>query len=190
MRHKDEQKNERIFQASIQLINELGLSETSMSKIAKKAGVSASTIYVYFENKEDMLNKLYLSIKKAMSEAMFYDHDPSLPLKKVFEHALEKYIHFILMHKDEFLFIEQFSNSPLLNKLSRNEGMELFEPIFILLEEGKKQKIFKPVDTNLLHMFMFNPVMQYVKEYYGGRLEMSEENLNKIVQMTWDAIKA
>ncbi|MDB4867155.1 MAG: TetR family transcriptional regulator [Cohnella sp.] len=38
-----------------------------MSKIAKKAGVSASTIYVYFENKEDMLNKLYLSIKKKMS---------------------------------------------------------------------------------------------------------------------------
>lgn len=36
MRHKDENKSERIFNASIQLINELGLSEASMSKIAKK----------------------------------------------------------------------------------------------------------------------------------------------------------
>ncbi|MFJ5760843.1 TetR/AcrR family transcriptional regulator [Neobacillus sp. NPDC093182] len=46
MRHKDEKKNESIFQAAIDLINEIGLAETSMSKIAKKANVSSSTIYV------------------------------------------------------------------------------------------------------------------------------------------------
>ena len=49
MRHKDENKNESIFQAAIDLINEIGLAETSMSKIAKKAkkaNVSSSTIYV------------------------------------------------------------------------------------------------------------------------------------------------
>nr|WP_246869722.1 helix-turn-helix domain-containing protein [Priestia megaterium] len=45
--HKDENKNESIFQAAIDLINEIGLAETSMSKIAKKANVSSSTIYVW-----------------------------------------------------------------------------------------------------------------------------------------------
>ncbi|AIQ46479.1 TetR family transcriptional regulator [Paenibacillus sp. FSL R7-0273] len=190
MRHKDENKSERIFNASIQLINELGLSEASMSKIAKKAGVSASTIYVYFENKEDMLNKLYLSIKKEMSLEVFYDYNESMPLKTAFEHALGKYIDFVLTHKDEFLFLEQFSNSPLLDKLSRNEGLEYFEPLIKLFEKGKSQNVFKQVDTSLLHMFMFNPVMQYVKEYFGGRLEFKQESLNEIVQMTWDALKA
>lgn len=190
MRHKDENKSERIFNASIQLINEHGLSETSMSKIAKKAGVSASTIYVYFENKEDMLNKLYLNIKKEMSLEVFYDYADSMPLKTAFEHALRKYIDFILTHKDEFLFLEQFSNSPLLDKLSRNEGLEYFEPLIKLFEKGKSQNVFKQVDTSLLHMFMFNPVMQYVKEYFGGRLELKQESLNEIVQMTWDALKA
>ncbi|MNN58871.1 Bacterial regulatory protein, tetR family [compost metagenome] len=161
-----------------------------MSKIAKKAGVSASTIYVYFENKEDMLNKLYLSIKKDMSLEVFYNYDDSMPLKTVFELALGRYINFILTHKDEFLFLEQFANSPLLDKLSQKEGLELFEPLFNLLEKGKSQNVFKQVDTSLLHMFMFNPVMQYVKEYYGGRLELKQESLDEIVQMTWDAIKA
>ncbi|QYK65461.1 MULTISPECIES: TetR/AcrR family transcriptional regulator [Paenibacillus] len=190
MRHKDENKSERIFNASIQLINEHGLSELSMSKIAKKAGVSASTIYVYFENKDDMLNKLYLSIKKDMSLEVFYNYEDSMPLKTAFGHALGKYINYILTHKDEFLFLEQITNSPLLDDLSRNEGMEYFEPLIKLLEKGKSQKVFKQVDTSLLHMFMFTPSMQYVKEYYGGRLELKQKSIIEIIEMTWDALQA
>ncbi|CAH0316499.1 TetR/AcrR family transcriptional regulator [Peribacillus simplex] len=190
MRYKDENKSESIFNAAIQLINEHGLSETSMSKIAKKAGVSSSTIYVYFENKEDMLNKLYLNVKKKMSLELLHNYDDSIPLQSAFEHALKKYTNYILTNKDDFLFIEQFANSPLLHKLSRKEGLELFEPIFSLLEKGKSQNVFKQVDTNLLHMFMFLPAMQYVKDYFGGRIELKQDNLNELVQMTWDALKA
>ncbi|MDQ8734524.1 TetR/AcrR family transcriptional regulator [Paenibacillus sp. LHD-38] len=190
MRHKDENKNESIFNAAIQLINEHGLAETSMSKIAKKAGVSASTIYVYFENKEDMLNKLYLSIKKKMSLEVFYEYDDSFSLQSAFEHALRKFLTFILTNKDEFLFIVQFSNSPLLHKLSLKEGTELFEPLFNLFEKGKSQNVFKQVDTNLLHMFMFSPAMEYAKQYFGSQTELKQESLNELIQMSWDALKA
>ncbi|MFN0223999.1 TetR/AcrR family transcriptional regulator [Paenibacillus sp. KR2-11] len=53
-----------MFKATIQLLNEIGFSDISMSKIAKRAHVSPSTIYVYFENKEDMLSKLYSNGKQ------------------------------------------------------------------------------------------------------------------------------
>ncbi|MFD1707231.1 TetR/AcrR family transcriptional regulator [Siminovitchia sediminis] len=190
MRLKDENKIESIFNAAIQLINEHGLSGTSMSKIAKKAGLSASTIYVYFENKEDMLNKLYLNVKKNMSQEVFYNYDDSISIQSAFEHTLKKFINFILTNKEEFLFLEQFSNSPLLHMLSRNEGTELFEPIFSLFEKGKSQNVFKQVDSNLLHMFMFNPAIQYVKDYLGGRCELNQDDIEKIIQMSWDAVKA
>jgi AcrR family transcriptional regulator len=190
MRHKDEYKYDSIFNAAIQLINELGLAETSMSKIAKKANVSASTIYVYFENKEDLLNKLYLGIKKKMSLEIFDDFDDSTPLQTAFETTLRKFANFILTNKDYFLFLEQFGNSPLLNKLSRKEAVELFEPIYRLFEKGKKQNVFKQVDTNLLVIFTFNPVMQFAKEQFSGKSELNQDNLKEIIQMSWDAIKA
>ncbi|WP_246096290.1 TetR/AcrR family transcriptional regulator [Paenibacillus sinopodophylli] len=137
-----------------------------------------------------MLNKLYLSVKTKMSLAVFHNYDDSISIQSAFEHALKKYLNFILSNKDEFLFIEQFSNSPLLHKLSRKEGIDLFEPIFNLLEKGKNQNVFKQVDTGLLHMFMFNPSMQYVKEYFGGRIELKQSSLDELIQMTWDALKA
>jgi AcrR family transcriptional regulator len=189
MRLKDENKSENIFNAAVELINEFGLAEISMSKIAKKANVSSSTIYVYFENKEDMLNKLYLSVKKKMSRAVFDKFD-DLSLQTSFENCLRKLADFILNNKSDFLFIEQFSNSPLIHKVSRKEGTEFFDPIRNLFEKGKKQNVFKQVDTNLLVIFTFEPIMKFAKDHFNGQAEWNQENLNKIIQMSWDAVKA
>ena len=64
MRYLDATKKEKIILAAIQLINEVGFAEITMSKIAQKAGVAPGTIYVYFENKDDMLKKLFLTVKE------------------------------------------------------------------------------------------------------------------------------
>lgn len=190
MKNKDENKYESIFNATIQLINEIGLAETSMSKIAKKANVSASTIYVYFENKEDLLNKLYLNVKKKMNAAVFNQSDDFLSLKEAFEDALQKFADFTLMNKDYFLFIEQFHNSPILNKISYDEIVEVTKPIFNFFEKGKNQQIFKQVNTNLLVVFTFQPVVQVLKDHFNGTSVLNQETLNNIIQMSWDAVKS
>jgi AcrR family transcriptional regulator len=189
MRYKDENKKENIFLAAMQLINEIGFSETSMSKIAKEANVSPSTIYVYFENKNDMLNKLYLSVKQKISQKMFQGIDESTPLEVGYELALRNLIDFALNNKEYLLFIEQFTNSPLIHNLCREEGRSLFRPMHDLFEKGKKQNVLKQVDTNLLITYFYSPIIQLVKEYYNGGFELNKENLDKMIQMSFDAIK-
>ncbi len=143
MRYKDENKKENIFLAAMQLISEIGFAETSMSKIAKKANVSPSTIYVYFENKNDMLNKLYLTVKQKISQRILQGIDESNPLERQYELILRNFIEFSLNNKEYFLFIEQFINSPLIHNLCREEGRSFLKPMHELLEKGKKQKMFK-----------------------------------------------
>lgn len=190
MRYKDENKNANIFHATIQLINENGLAETSMSKIAKRAGVSASTIYIYFENKEDLLNKLYLNVKKRMSQAIFYNLDSTLSVKESFEIVLKRFVDFSLDNKDYFLFMEQFKNSPLLDKVSSDEGVELFRTIFGLCEKGKEEHVLKQIDINLIIIFTFQPIIQLLKEHFNESISINKDNVNMIIRMSWDAIKA
>ena len=71
MRHKDENKRLSIYNAAMEVVNTSGVEKASMSKIANAAGVSASTIYVYFENKSDMINKLYLMVKEELGTSLF-----------------------------------------------------------------------------------------------------------------------
>lgn len=189
MRYKDDNKKENIFNATIELINEIGFSEISMSKIAKKAGVSSSTIYVYFENKNDMINKLYLTVKQKMSQQMFYGIDASTPVKAGFELVFRNYLNFLLKYKDYFLFIEQFANSPLIQNLSREEGLSLFLPMYQLFERGKSENIFKKVDTNLLIIYAYASINQVAKACLNGEFELNEEKLEKMIQMSWDAIR-
>ena len=70
MRHKDDSKRVAISNAAIELITTIGFAETSMSKIAKAAKVSPATIYVYFENKEDILISLFENQMKVVLDNM------------------------------------------------------------------------------------------------------------------------
>lgn len=67
-RRKKEPKSahrEKIASAAQQLFMEKGIEATSMDEIAKAAGYSKATLYVYFENKEEIVGLLVLeSMKK------------------------------------------------------------------------------------------------------------------------------
>ena len=59
---------ENIASVASQLFAERGISSTSMDDIAKAAGYSKATLYVYFENKEEIVSILVLdSMKKLCS---------------------------------------------------------------------------------------------------------------------------
>ena len=54
-----EQTKESIFQAGIELLAKKGIHETSMSDIARAAGVTRGAIYWHFENKEALLREIH-----------------------------------------------------------------------------------------------------------------------------------
>jgi AcrR family transcriptional regulator len=189
MRHKDENKSEAIFQATIQLLNEIGFADISMSKIAKRANVSSSTIYVYFENKEDMLLKLYLNVKEKMSQQLVQNIDESTPVKDGFATVMRNLLDFTLNNKDYFLFLEQFSTSPLLDKLCLEDTAWMFQSLRSFAMRGQREKLLKDVEINLLLTFCYFPVIQLAKAHFKKENEANQQNLDVIIKMSWDAIK-
>lgn len=70
-RRKKEPKSvhrENIASAASVLFMEKGIVTTSMDEIAKKAGYSKATLYVYFENKEEIVGLLVLNSMKKLYE--------------------------------------------------------------------------------------------------------------------------
>ncbi len=190
MRYLDATKKEKIIFAAIQLINEIGLAETSMSKIAQKAGVAAGTIYVYFENKDDMLKKLFLTVKEEMQQKMFREIDGSLPTEVEYKLILKNYLDFAINNGDCFLFFEQYINSPLIEKLCGEELEITTKPLRDFFERGKDRGIFRPIDIDFLVTYTFAPLMQIAKKHFNGEFEFTEQNIDEMIQMCWAAIKA
>jgi AcrR family transcriptional regulator len=190
MNTKEDNKVNLIYQATIELLNEVGFSELSMSKIARRAKISPSTIYFYFENKEDMLVSLYFTLKEEMHRLMFEGVTENIPVKEGFELILRNYSRYILNNKDNFLLMEQFIASPFIRKSCKDHNGGVFKPMYPLFERGIQEGLFKDLETSLLVTYSCLPFVQMAKEHFNGEYELNPDNIEKMIQMSWDAIKA
>ena len=64
-----EDKRTAILEAATEVVAMLGLSAPT-AKIAKGAGVAEGTLFTYFANKDELLNRLYLELKMDLRDAM------------------------------------------------------------------------------------------------------------------------
>src|SRR5690625_5304350 len=75
---KNKPKYNQILDAAVEVIAENGYHSSQVSKIAKHAGVADGTIYLYFNNKEDILVSVFKEkmgefIEQISNEIMKYD---------------------------------------------------------------------------------------------------------------------
>ena len=189
MRLKDENKKEAIFQATIQLINEIGYENISMSKIGKLAKVSPSTIYVYFENKEDMLKKIYLEAKMKFAWVMIRNIQSEDPMQQVAFQLVKNVLNHVQENACYFLFTEQFADSPLMRDLDMSEINEVTKPIYKIVERSQEEGILKKLPPELLFAFGYYSVTQIVKGKLKCNVPFSEIEIESLQQMFWDAIK-
>ncbi len=188
MRHKDDNKHLAICNAAIELISADGFAGVSMSKIARAANVSPATIYVYFENKEDLLNKLYLFVKQEMSAALLRGVETNSSVAEAFKAIWNNFYEYAISNPVKFAFTEQFANSPLLDRICRIEDMDFFKPLLDLFDRGKEEKVFKDVSLEIFNAFTFAPLMGLIKEHLRGEIALDEKTLEMTFEIAWDAV--
>jgi TetR/AcrR family transcriptional regulator, multidrug resistance operon repressor len=115
MRTKDESKHTAIREKAIGLIVEHGFDGLSMQKLADAAGISPATIYIFYRNREDLLNSLFNEVQELFSQAALRDFDPGMSLEEGLWRQWKNRFDFIIEHPSYFRFFEQFRNSPLIN---------------------------------------------------------------------------
>lgn len=189
MRPKDEQKQDAIFEATIKLVNQTGFVASSVAKIAKEANVSPATIYIYYKNKEDLLVSTYVTIKKAISEAILENFDPGLPVRDIFRNAWMNMFRYISHHPAHFQFSEQFSYSPYSSLVNKAEVEKYFEPMYQIIQQGIQQKIIKDVPLDVLTVFIFYPVLLLSNSNLCKSFEINTQNIETAFTCAWDAIK-
>lgn len=113
MRNKDQNKELAIRKKAIEMIVNEGFDGLSMQKLAKSANISASTIYIYFKNREDLLNQLFIEIERKFETDALAGFDPEMTFEAGLWLQWQNRYKNISENPLEFYFFEQFRNSPL-----------------------------------------------------------------------------
>jgi AcrR family transcriptional regulator len=90
-RPRSEDKRDAILTAATQLVAAQGLGAAT-AKIARQAGVAEGTLFIYFANKDELLNQLYLDIKADLRAAMMADYPAERGLIDRNRHVWDRYI--------------------------------------------------------------------------------------------------
>lgn len=70
MRTIDTAKRDKVIQTVLQITMEEGLAALSFDKLAKRAGISSGTPYVYYKDKTDMLSCIYAQVWQGLQEGL------------------------------------------------------------------------------------------------------------------------
>lgn len=116
MRAKDENKAIVIREKAMEMIVSQGFDGLSMHKLAKSAGISVSTIYIYFKNREDLLNQLYAETAYNFVQTMLTGFSADMTFEEGLWQQWRNRFRHILQHPLHHRFWEQFRNSPLIEK--------------------------------------------------------------------------
>lgn len=185
-----EGKRDKLKDAALKLFVERGFHNTPTSLIAKEAGVATGTLFHYFKTKEQLINALYLEIKDEMVEALEQHLAEHETIKAKIRQLFFNAISWAIEKPEQQSFFMQFSNSPFIDQLTREEGQERFSGMFAIIEEGKNTDVLKNIPTLLMFDIlqgMFNGTIKYSIE---NQEEMNKKNrLEKVFPVFWDAIK-
>lgn len=189
MRIKDDKKRDAIYKAAIALVNEHGLGGTSMSMIARAANVSPATLYIHFENKEDMLNKLYLMVKEDASGPLLEGIEEGMEVQQAFECFIRNQFAYYLVHVDAFSFQDQFFNSALIRDDILEAGHAFYAPLLGIYKRGIDEGKLVEVDLPISLAFIYDPVNSLIRAHHHGKYKVDETVIQRTCAMAWNAIK-
>ena len=181
-------KRNALIKATIELVNNSGFHATPMSKIAKMANVSPATIYLYFENKQDLVNKTYLELKSIYTTYAFKTYTTNMSVKEGFETIWKRIAEFKLKECEYAIFLAQCDNTPMIDESSRQEGIKHFQPLLDLMERGKKEGIIKPISDYLLYAYAINPLSFLMMSQQRGAFQLNKKHIAEAYQSAWDSI--
>jgi len=185
MRRKDDDKEKSIKEAVIKLILEQGFHGTSISKIAKVAGVSPATVYTYYENKEVMLRDIYLEYSDEILDYLLSKLYSEMDGHELIEVLTRGYYTYIQEHGEIYHFVDQFSSCPALAKQCSEQ--KNINNLNILLEEMKNKRVIKNFRNDNLVAIIFYPIKSIAIKQCVGEFEQ-EKLLEEMILIIQDAL--
>jgi TetR/AcrR family transcriptional regulator, repressor of fatR-cypB operon len=187
-RPKDDTKVQVIFSATLALVLKTGFTGLKMADVAKAAKLATGTLYIYFKNKEVLINQLYLAIKKQKMEKLMAVFNPTDTFPESFKKLWYCYFKVSLNEPERMMFIEQYAHSSFLTKKTKEQSDMMLNGLKDILSEGMKQGIVKKLPVTLLLGQLIGPITELVKLQYDGSLTITSKLMDECFEMAWDSI--
>ena len=143
-------KKEEILKNVLTLASEKGLRSLSMADIATASGLKKSSLYSHFNSKQDLINELYLYLRKKSSTKTFVDYSTFVKGKSLREILLTATISYDEMNRksDMITFYKVIISE---KALSKEASKVIIKETETMINASKE--LFKTIEENKIALF-------------------------------------
>ena len=181
MRTRDYEKQQRIKEAMVHLILREGINGASVAKIAREAGVSPATIYIYYDSKEALLSAAFREYAHQSYQYLNRRIRPGMGAAELIEAIVRGCYAYSVEHEEVFSFVEQCAHCPTLAEYVSQQ--ECFCGIFELIHQYQARGLLRRISDLTLSAVLMAPV-RYLAMNREAVTEAQLRELVAVLQQT------
>ena len=195
MRPRDENKEQLIRQKAIEMIVKNGLDGFGVNKLAREAGVSPATIYIYYKDKEDLITQLCIDVAGKMMEYSFKDFSPEMDFAVGLKIQWQNRMKYFISFPTEMEFIEIMRYTHYYEMVSKVLTINFGAILGPFMENSIKKEQLIPLPFEVYWSVAFAPMYQLIKyhnqgnSYVNNTFKLTDEILMQTLELVLKALK-
>lgn len=181
------ERKAKIIEAAKKSFSMFGFKGTTVDQIAKIAGVGKGTIYLYFENKEELLHAIVLTLAAEMKRVA----EEAIGSKATLCERLHSAIYAVLMFRKEHALLMKLSDEfrEIGTQAAQDALVELENEMVAyvksLLEKAIQMQSIKPCDPEITAFVMFRMYVSLIFDWEKRHEPLSNERISELFQLYW-----
>jgi AcrR family transcriptional regulator len=197
MRTRDSNKEMAIREKALDMVVRDGFDGLSMQKLAKAAGVSPATIYIYFKDREDLIHQLWLQEIKKMVDATLEGFDPAMRFDEGMKIQWLNRARFCMQNPASMHFLEQIKYSPYYEIFMKKMDNTFIKTMSEFVQHAINRKEIVKLPLEVYWSVAFAPLYQLVKMHMTGnglrggpeKFVLDDKTMNQTLKLVLKALK-
>ncbi len=195
MRARDENKICMLHRKAVEMIVQEGLDGFGVNKLAKAAGVSPATIYIYFKDREDLILQVTLRVSDKMLKESLDGFSPDMTFEEGLRKQWQNRAGYFLNNPLDVEFIEKMRYSHLYDKVAERMHMTFKEVMGKFYNNSVARKELIPLPFEVYWAVAFAPLYQLIKFHtqattFGHKkYTFTNDDMEQALQLVLKALK-
>lgn len=171
MRVRDVDKEKLVIETAIDQIVRDGFQGFSMNKLAKACSISVGTLYIYYKDKDDLIQKIGAIIALKFFTSTVKDFAPEMSFEEGLWRQWENRANFTMKYPKEVAFFEIIKHSPHSETIldSIKEFADFRKIMSEFIDNGLRRKEIVPMTFEAFWSVAYGPLYTLLNMHTEGK---------------------
>ncbi len=194
MRTRDTGKEDIVKKEAISMLVKEGFNGFSMNKLAKKAGISVATLYIYYTDKDDLVIKLGIEIGQNFFRETLKDFSPDMPFKDGLRKQWENRARFAIRYPEEVAYYEILRHTQHGEQVLSQSIADFKAAMSKFYHNAIRRKELKPLSLEVFWSVAYGPLYSLLRFHSEGKslggkpFTFSKKDMNKALELVIKAL--